>query len=179
MEKRKKVYYPKGQIQNGLYTNGKEWMLSDGTEYVGYYHRYSTGEVFTKGIFLKSVSKKLIPYIDLSIIDNSAKFKYDSLNKLDSNFSFAEYGKPLPIESDYNNGYFIRYFVKRHFNDIVTEVTKDVYSQLTTAFYKKVEVRWKLVDNANLVNRKQIELANEVVKGLSNYITNYSEFLKV
>jgi|11_taG_2_1085331.scaffolds.fasta_scaffold08579_3 hypothetical protein len=178
MAKRLKVYYPKGQIQNGLYTQGKEWMSPDGTEYVGDYHTYSTGEVFTKGVYLKGVSEKLIKYVDLSLIDNSEKFKYDSLNKLDVSFNFAVYGISTPIESDYVNGYFIRYFVKRHFNDIITEVNKDVYSTISTEFYKKTEVRWKLVDNADFVNRKQIELGNETIKGLSNYITNYSEFLK-
>ena len=115
MDKRKKVYYPDAQIQKGLYTNGKEYMFTNGIEY-----QYEA--------------------------------KYD--------------------------GYFLRYFVKRHFNDIVTEVTKDVYSTLTDKFYQKVEVRWKLVDNAAMVNRKQIQLANESVIGLSNYITNYTEFLK-
>ena len=177
MDKRKKVYYPDAQIQKGLYTNGKEYMFTNGIEYIGDYHKYTTGEVFTKSTFLRGVSKRLISYIDLSIADTSAKFKYDSLNKFDATFNFAIYGKSIPLELDYGNGYFLRYFVKRHFNDIVTEVTKDVYSTLTDKFYQKVEVRWKLVDNAAMVNRKQIQLANESVIGLSNYITNYTEFL--
>ena len=54
---RRKIYYPEGQIQKGLYTEGLEWMLEDGTEYIGDYHKYITGEVYTKSAFVKNVSK--------------------------------------------------------------------------------------------------------------------------
>lgn len=178
MAKRQKVYYPEGQIQKGLYTNGKEFMFEDGAEYIGDYHKYTTGEVYTKSSYLKSVSKKLVKYVDLSVIDNSTKFKYDSLNKQNVNFEFATYSKATPSNSDYINGYFIRYFTKRYFNQIITEVTKDVYSTLTSEFYIKVEVRWKLGGDMSVINRRSIELANQTLKGLSNYITNYTEFSK-
>lgn len=176
---RNKVYYPEGQIQKGLYTQGKEWMSVDGIEYVGDYHKYTTGEVFTKSSYIKTISQKLIPYVELSDKDNATKFKYDSLNKLNNNFSFAKYNKSIPLQSDYNDGYFIRYFVKRHFNDIITEVTKDIYSSLTSEFYKKVTLRWKLVGDAVIVNERIVLTAEKDIKGISNYITNYSEFVKV
>ena len=48
MAKRRRIYYPEGAIQRGLYTNGREWMFEDGTEYTGQYHKYTnTKEVFT------------------------------------------------------------------------------------------------------------------------------------
>ena len=34
---RKRIYYPEGAIQKGLYTNGGEWMFEDGAEYTGQY----------------------------------------------------------------------------------------------------------------------------------------------
>lgn len=179
MAKRQKVYYPEGQIQKGLYTQGKEFMFEDGTEYVGDYHTYSTGEVFTKSTYLKSISQKLIPFIDLSEFSNSQKFEYDKLNKLKPTFEFATYGKAIPTQEDYNQGFVVRYFTKRHFNDIITEVTKQTFGLLRPEYYVKLELRWKLVDDASIVNERIIRNAEKTINGISNYITNYSEFVKV
>ena len=179
MAKRQKVYYPDGQIQNGLYTYGNELMSEDGIEYIGDYHTYSTGEVFTKSTYLRNVSQKLIPYVNLAVTDSAEKFRYDGLVKFNSNFEFASYGKTTPTQDDYNSGFVVRYFVKRHFNDIVTEVTKSTYVKLNTVFYKKIELRWKLVGNAVVVNERIVRTAEKDIEGISNYITNYSEFVKV
>ena len=46
--KRKRVYYTKAQITDGLLTRGNEWMFIDGTEYIGQYHSYTTGEIFSE-----------------------------------------------------------------------------------------------------------------------------------
>jgi len=179
MAKRQKVYYPEGQIQKGLYTYGKELMSEDGIEYIGDYHTYSTGEVFTKSTYLRNVSQKLIPYVNLSEVAIAEKFRYDGLVKFNSNFEFASYGQTIPTQDDYNSRFVIRYFVKRHFNDIITEVTKATYSKLSTIFYKKIELRWKLSGDAPMVNERIIRNAEKDIKGISNYITNYSEFVKV
>lgn len=179
MAKRLKVYYPDGQIQKGLYTEGREFMFEDGTEYIGDYHTYSTGEVFTKSAYIKSVSEKLIPFVDLSNFDNSQKFEYDKLNELKPNFAFATYGKTIPTQEDYNQGFVVRYFAKRHFNDIISEVTKETFGFLRPEYYVKLELRWKLVGDAPIVNERVIRNAEKDIKGISNYITNYSEFVKV
>ena len=183
MDKRRKIYYPDGQISKGLYTNGGDWMFVDGTEYIGDYHKYSTGEVFTKSIWIADISKKLIPYVNLSLNDNSAKFKYDSIVIKPSvdTLNFAYYENTPPTEDDYNVGYFLRRFVKPHFQDVITEVSKGGYVLASLEFYSKVEIRWKLSgvsSSVSDVNRRQAQLGNETIKGLTNYITNYTEFLK-
>jgi len=177
---RNKIYYPTGQIQNGLYTQGKEWMLEDGTEYIGDYHTYITGEVFTKSSYVENISKKLVPYIDLLQSSNKNTFKYDSLidDKVDS-FVSAKYQKTTPSEEDYNNGFYYRFFAKRHFNGIITEVSEDNFNELQLEHYKTLELAWKLRDDAIVVNQKQVRTAEKDIKGISNYITNYSEFVKV
>ena len=176
---RLKVYYPEGQIQKGLYTQGGEWMLTDGTEYIGDYHRYSTGEVYTRGAYVRNVSQKLIPYISPDDLNLTEANKYNSLKSIDSPFNFAYYGKTLPTIDDYSRGYMIRYFVKRHFNDVITEVTKATYSKLGKEFYIKKEIRWKLSGDAPLVNQRVINDTERHIEGISNYITNYSEFVKL
>ena len=73
MESRRKLYYPDNQIEKNLYTKGKEWMtLEDWKEYIGPYHRYVTGEVFTEGDWNQFASKKLVRYRNRS----ESYFKY-------------------------------------------------------------------------------------------------------
>ena len=177
---RRKVYYPEGQIQKGLYTNGKEWMLEDGTEYIGDYHKYITGEVYTKSNFVKNVSEKLIPYVNLSEYDNRVRFEYDELVSDEIlPFVAAKYKKTQPTQKDYDAGYYFRYFVKRHFDQIITEVNRDTFNELQDEHYAKLELAWKLRDNAPDVNLLQVRTAEKDIKGISNYITNYSEFIKL
>jgi hypothetical protein len=177
---RKKIYYPEGQIQKGLYTEGSEFMFEDGTEYVGDYHKYTTGEVYTKSAFVKNVSKQLIPYINLSKFDNKVKFEYDNLRDGEvESFVFAKYEKNQPNQKDYDRGYYSRYFVKRHFDQIITEVNKDTFNSVQDEHYSKLEIAWKLRGNVIDINLLQVRTAEKDIKGISNYITNYSEFVKL
>lgn len=190
MAKRRKSYYPKGQIQNGLYTKGKEWMLEDGTEYVGDYHKYtSTNEVFTKSTWITNVSQKLIPYINLTIDDFKKAFEYDALKKKSiTEIRETTYKKTTPVENDYINGYFFRYFLKRHFQSIITEVDRDTYSNAQDEFYVKVELGWKLTGPLNDTdkekgvydtNRRLVLLAEKDMVGIRNYVTNYTEYTRL
>lgn len=186
MAKRKKVYYPEGQIQKGLYTNGGEWMLEDGTEYVGDYHRYSTGEVFTRGYYIRDVSDKLIPYIDLQNVSKKDTFQYDKLKSSEiDTISEVSFKKPQPTDADYGNGYFFRYFVKRHFQKIITEVDRDTFLNVPDNFYVKTQLVWKLrgplndTDSEKGVfdtNKRLVALSEKDVEGLTNYITDYIEY---
>ena len=56
-------------------------MSEDGIEYIGDYHRYTTGEVFTRAKYIKNVSQKLVPYLDLSDDNILTNFEYDNLPK--------------------------------------------------------------------------------------------------
>lgn len=175
--KRKKIYYPQGQIQNGLYTSGGEWMLEDGTEYIGDYHRYLTGEVLTRGSYSRTLSEKLIPYINLSDTALETNFQYTNLIDSEVNdFVFAHYSKPIPSEKDYTAGFFYRYFAKRHFNDIITEINKDTFGKLQKEHYVKIRLAWKITGNTESINRKQVLDGDGTIKGLASYITDYTEY---
>ena len=63
---RKKVRYTKDEITNNLYTTGSEWMTTDYAEYIGLYHRYTTGEVYTLSKWNSQKSVELIPFKELS-----------------------------------------------------------------------------------------------------------------
>jgi len=73
MDHRIKIYYPDSQIVNNLFTKGGEFMkLNNFEEYVGFYHRYSTGEVFTETKWDILKSTRLIRF--RPIIENSKKY---------------------------------------------------------------------------------------------------------
>lgn len=186
---RRKIYYPQGQITPGLYTTGKEWMLEDGTEYIGDYHSYYTGEVFTRATYIKNRSEKLIPYVDLKEEARKESFQYDKLKSVDSEkFVFAIYKKPTPVENDYSNGFFKRYFLKRHFQDIITEVGKSTFQDAKEEYYIKVEIPWKLTGPLNDqgidkgvfdTNRRIILIVEKEMVGIRNYVTNYIEYARI
>jgi len=186
---RKKIYYPEGQIQKGLYTNGKEWMLEDGTEYVGDYHTYYSGEVYTRSSYLRNVSKKLIPYINLSEESKKTTFEYDLLKKASPEpFTFSEYSKIPPTEKDYTNGFFFRYFAKRHFSNIISEVDSNTFSNLKDEYYVSVKLPWKLTGPRNDINtesgvydtnQRLVLLAEKDITGIRNYVTDYTEYARI
>lgn len=177
---RKQLFYSEGQIDSGLYTNGKEWMLEDGTEWFGTYHKYNTGEVYSESNYIKGVSKPLIPYIDISEVDKYTKFQYDLLvEDTITDFFAPPYIKVSPTQDDYNNGYTTRYVIKRISNGLFSETDRANYAKVQLEHYFKTIIRWKLIGDAVIVNQRIVRNAEKDIEGISNYITNYSEFVKV
>jgi len=189
MAKRRKIYYPDGQIQKGLYTNGGEWMFKDGTEYIGDYHTYSTGEVFTKSSYVKNVSEKLIRYVDLSNFENSEKFRYDNIAaQIPTKFYTPTYSKVNPNENDYISGFFFRYFVKKYHSDYISEVAISDYNTVQVEHFAKAKVPWKLIGTLNDsqigpgvadTNRRIISGVNKMIGGIVNYVTDFSEYARL
>ncbi len=67
MSTRLKIYYPEDQITRNLFTKGNEFMfMQDFKEYVGFYHRYSTGEIYSGYDWDAFRSKRLIRFRPLS-----------------------------------------------------------------------------------------------------------------
>lgn len=83
---RRRIYYTDRQITKNLYTLGKEWQFETGEEYVGPYHTYTTGEVFTQSEWNSTTSKKLVEYkqIDENVTQyrklNSVKITNTTVN---------------------------------------------------------------------------------------------------
>ena len=200
MATRLKIYYPENQIVRNLTTTGKKWMLSDGTEYVGLYHKYSTGEVFTQPAWNATESQPLIPYKQsYSIAENLI---YKNITKTDvSNFTAPVYYFPVLSETDYSNGTVTRYFVQRNnlTNSLLTiiEVSKDQYSTLSKTgsginnnLYRGISIPWKLTGPKNDVfdqnqtrvtpgvedtNRRVVEINDLKMPGLLKYLSDFTE----
>jgi hypothetical protein len=205
-DQRQRAYYTKGQTINGLQTSGGEWMYVDGTEYIGQYHRYTTGEVFTESSFVNGISRTLIPYVDITQInqqneigiDVSKNFEYDSIKT----FDVIPSGKPnpafvQPTDKDRANGYFLRYFAIRANGDEIIEITTDdIQTQgsengLDINLYNTFSIRWKISGPVNDIldsmgnikeagildtNIRTINVKSETYPPLKKYITDFLEF---
>ena len=192
---RNKLYYPKSHITTNLRTDGLEWMLEDGTEFKGFYHRYIDGTVLTGAVFNKSESKKLIPYVNRVAQPNN--FEYESITKK-IRIIAPYYIFPTPTLDDYKEGRITRYFLKRRnfssYQDII-EIDKDQWLKLKqyddgidNTLYMSVKLDWKLTgplyddrSTQNIVygvydtNQRIVLLKDHEFTGLKNFLTDYVE----
>jgi hypothetical protein len=167
MTGRKRAYYSEEQIQRNLFTNGKEWMkLDTWEEYVGPYHKYSTGEVFTEIDWTPNVSMKLIPYRNRS----DMYFRYADITEYEKygnskrkvmfgqvtnmgNFRTPVMRKLPPTNQDFKNGFMNRYFVykRNDINNFFIEIDVDQAKTFNDSnyginqiLYNLVTIKWKL-----------------------------------
>jgi hypothetical protein len=158
MAKRSKLYYPKSAITENLFTNGGEYMFETGTMYVGYYHKYDTGETYTLPSWDANKSVKLLPYVDTSNLpvgrfENSAQLK----SYLTSDLNMKRHTTPItsitvPMQEDYIRGYFYRYFSeKRNDSKNITEINRNEFINagnvggLNGFLYKVGKIKWHLI----------------------------------
>jgi hypothetical protein len=165
MLKRKKIYYPDSQIQKNLYTGGKEWMyLKDWKEYIGYYHRYTNGEVFTEREWDPNRSEILVPYkekqesyftylnIKKYTLFQGNKYEMVGPQKLQM-YTAPRAVKRLPTDIEEQNGFMERIFVykRNEKNSVMFEVDEDQIKNfgrdntgINQYLYDYVKIPWKL-----------------------------------
>lgn len=167
---RQKIYYPDNQIIKNLFTSGREFMLlRDFSEYIGFYHRYTTGEVFTENEWNISKSERLIRFRNLS----EPKKKYYDLKLFhkvspsnpgirrknsNNNDEYFRYTAPKPIRrkltsKEIDAGKTYRYFVtKRNERDrVFFEISPDQASSygklnegINQFLYEVIYLPWKV-----------------------------------
>lgn len=202
MNKRLRAYYPESSIEKGLLTNGKEYMSEDYIEYIGYYHRYTNGEVFSLYNYNEKNSIKLIPY-DILLINQNAKNTTFTKN---TTYNPKNYSTPTPktvtptLEDFKNKSSWDRYFIRK-VNDKgwgIRELTKDQYDrtqssnrgEIDSFLFNTITIKWKLIGDRNdtidsnnvLVsgvyntNERTIKQANKEFIGLDEYLLDPLEF---
>lgn len=169
------MYLPKSKY-NVKHTKGGEIFNPNGSEYIGFYIETFTGEVYTG----KSFSKNTIKLTDLRLGDLTNDSPLVLKNDL-----------IRPTEADYINEKFTRYFIQDRRTKAVVEVNKQNYKRFNPLSYTlSVEVSWVLkgpVGNVNKgpyiyfgaasQNKVEIEKAEKTIKGLSQIVKNYGEFV--
>ncbi len=166
---RQKIYYPESQIVKNLFTNGREFMLlRDFTNYVGFYHRYTTGEIFTEHEWNALKSERLIRFRDLS----EPKKKYYDLKhfyksstnskirrkKRNNSDEYYKFTSPRPTkreltQKEIDAGSTYRYIVTKRnerdriFFEISPEQSKkygDTNSGINQYLYEMIAIPWKV-----------------------------------
>ena len=194
---RNKIYYPKSHIVENLYTSGKEWMTEDGTEYIGYYHRYIDGKVATGAVYSNTQSVALIKYIN--VVTQPDNTMYNSLVKKSNNFTSPKQIIPIPTNDDYEKGKFVRYFLRRRnystFEDMLEvdanqfKLWERVGSGINENLYDGLSLDWKLTGPLNDItqsnnvvygvadtNKRMVLLKDYDFPGLKSFLTDYIEF---
>lgn len=187
---RRKAFYSEQEIVKNLYTQGKEWMLTDYTEYKGQYHRYTTGEVYTQPEWNKLTSKRLIKYQDLT--ETVKMYKSTKNVSVNYNNNIPSY-KPVTTASDKKTGSITRYFIKRYDSEIVTEISADTFNKWSSNkidqnIYQATSIEWIVADTYTKIdinkdaipqvsefNRKTVLSLQRPFNVLSKYLTNYTE----
>ena len=125
--KARPVYTPKQKLQLGLYTEGKQWMIAETLEeYIGLYHRYPNGAVFT-GADYTSLSKGLLPYAPA--IEPTTVLNIETVPASDDGQSFETRLVETSNSGSFNNSVyhritgarFHRHTVPTYYYPIVTE----------------------------------------------------------
>tara|TARA_A100001015_G_C14842896_1_gene653218 strand:+ start:115 stop:735 length:621 start_codon:yes stop_codon:yes gene_type:complete len=188
---RKKVKYTKDEITNNLYTSGQEFMTEDNKEYIGLYHSYSTGEVYSNAKWNSNTSIKLIKFREISKENQSyKKLKSDLTTRYNSL-------QPIKIEitqKNINKGYVDRYFALNVVTRIITEITLNQKKQIDQRkidpnLYVATSLRWYITGNIESLyengvtiksvaekNNDEIKIASKIIPDISNYLQNLTEY---
>ena len=183
---RLRLHYTPNQITKNLYTTGSQWMLETETEYIGPYHTYTTGEVYTQPEWSPQTSKQLFP---ITKIDPTTK-QYKTLKTIQTAFKSPIKSFPTITESDRKAGYITRYFLKKYNQLELIEIDSIQYTAWQTNtidrnLYIAVELKWQITGplttqnkNGALIlsvaaqNIQTIQLAQEKMPELSILLSN-------
>ena len=189
---RLKLYYPVDEITPNLFTQGKEFMTEDNVEYIGRYHRYNTGEIYTESNWDVRKSKRLIKYVE-NVTKQS--FVYDTLQpNLTLKYIQPNTHSVTISKNDISTGYITRYFIKKINNENIIEINQIQYNAwLQDVIEKKMHIALSLTwyisgtiedETSGVVtipgviskNQKQVSYASKTLPGLSNMLTNFIEY---
>jgi len=189
---RSQITYLIEDITNNLVTTGSQWMTEDGQEYIGAYHTYATGEVYTRGVWDELLSKKLIPFEETTTVETIYKRLKPNIK---TKYKLPTLYIPIITPADVSKGTFTRYLLQNQVSFQIIEVNKEQFSQwqkkkIDPNIWQGVQLEWKLVGNVNDVilngasdlgivsfNRNSVLQASKVLPGLQNILTNFTQFI--
>ena len=185
----RKPYYGIHQIITGQYTAGNEYVLADGTDYIGVYHILPNGQRVTDARPNPDSDELFIKRNDVS---DSVK-QYNRINDIRT----SQYSSPIPIQPqpsgrDYEIGEIERFFVQKRNNPYVTIAEIDAAQYNTTntrnspgingGIWNKLMILWKIsqvpIETASELNRRQVAQAERDFPGIGRYLTNPVELYK-
>lgn len=91
--------------------------------------------------------------------------------------AYPVYNKTVPQQSDYENGFINRYFVKKINDRTIYEISKDNYVDISSNIYIKIAINWKLTGKRNDVYQNKIKIYEGVYEYNKNQINKYKSYM--
>ncbi len=142
---RRRLHYTPSQITKNLYTTGSEWMTDDQKEYIGPYHTYITGEIFTETFWNPNKSKKLQPLVKESELTK----RYKELKTVQTRFKTPNVYIPIITETDRSTGFIVRYFLRKNNQRQLLEIDYEQFAswrsgQIDKNLYSGFQLNWTI-----------------------------------
>lgn len=155
-------YYPQTRIKTDLYTRGNAYKLPNGTPYTGRYYLLYDGTAYTGANPVVGTNEQLIPIdsrsatLTNSTVSPSTQYAVTTFNRSFSNknnnatLSNLELQElvpyyPTPVESDYELGYFTRYFAKNTTGPgYILEISQNDYANVTNGAYNSTSLLYEV-----------------------------------
>lgn len=185
----KTPFYNLHQIEKGFYTSGGEFVLKDGSEYVGSYHKLPSGQQFT-GF---RPEKGSVEIFELRLNPNPDILRYNQItgneiNRYDPPVSF----QPMPTTDDYKKGKIERFLVQKRNSPLNTilEIDHLQYQSINTknnpgingVIYNSVRIDWIIskipIADAEYLNGRTLESTSIKFPYIETFLTNKLEFYR-
>ena len=188
---RQKEYYSEDEIVKNQYTTGKEYMTKGRVEYIGLYHKYITGEVYTLGDWNSKKSISLIPYEEES---EDIKIYKSNKPKIKTRYSTPAIFYPSPTVDDINKKSITRHILKNVSTNQLIEINSSTVKdyqkkKIDNNLYQLETIEWKIAGVLNTVtvngiskigvveqNIETIRNKSKTMPELLQYFKSYSEF---
>ena len=212
-------YYPQTRIKTDLYTRGNAYKLPNGTAYTGRYYLLYDGTAYTGANPVVGTNQQLTPInsrsstltnstaspstqYEVTTFKNSFSNKNNNTTLSDLELKELVPFYPTPVESDYQLGYFTRYFAKNVTGPgYILEISQNDYANVTDGVYNSTSLLyevttllWQLtgpLNNRRLsqyqiqggvfdTNKRVTEAKTVSFKGLVDYIGgDYIKFARI
>lgn len=182
-------YYNLHQISTGIYTAGNEFVLKDGSDYVGLYYIIPTGQRFT-GARPEPKSQEL--FVKRLNQDSDVRL-YNNINEV----SYPKYINPVliapfPTADDYERGFMERFFVQKRNSPLNTiiEIDAEQFNKINVGnkpgingiIWNKLRINWKISkipqQDAQTLNQLTIVRSENDFPYISKYLTNLLEYYR-
>lgn len=185
----KRPYYAIHQITTGQYTEGNEFVLSDGQIYVGPYHILPTGQYFTEFI----PQQKSLELLPLRNIPTSDVLTYNKISEQTTNRYLVPVLKiPILTVGDYKRGKIERFFCQKRNSpkSTIIEIDATQYNAfnnqnrpgINSALWNRLKIEWVIskipIQDAEFTNKQTIASNENKFNGLTFYLTDALEFYK-
>ena len=165
-------------------------MTESNTEYIGAYHTYSTGEVYTDAAWNSKTSKKLIKYT----VENTTLTAYKKLKTINVKYDMPHSSVIQITPADIKAGYVRRYFLKKINESTIIEIDSTEFgkyssNQFDPILYSAITLKWKITgdvyDNSadgvfhrgvQTTNQLMVAAAEAQMPGMLTKLTNYTEY---